>query len=163
MRTLPLALVALALAACEIEPTPGPASQPASAEPPAVAAEGGVSVQSPFVAPAPAGGTGGAFMAIVGGAEPDTLIAARYEGAERVEVHEAYETDGGLRGMREVLGIPVPAGETVQLRPGGYHVMLINLRDALVDGDTLALELEFSREGVVTVPVPVQPLSSFPR
>ena len=37
------------------------------------------------------------------------------------------------------------------------------LRDALVDGDTLALELEFSREGVVTVPVPVQPLSSFPR
>lgn len=122
-----------------------------------------VTVRDPYVTAAPEGGTGGVFLTIVGGAEADTLVGARFADAARVEVHESVDEGDGLRGMREVEGgLAVPAGTTVDLRPGGYHVMLIGLTRALAEGDTLDLGLEMARAGLVPARVPVRSLSDLP-
>ena len=122
-----------------------------------------LAVTRPFTPAAPDGGTGGVFLTIAGGPEADTLVAARYDGAARVEVHETYEAEGGMRGMREVeAGIPVPAGGDVELAPGGYHIMLIALDGATTEGDTLDLTLDFARAGAVPVRVAVVSLDQIP-
>ncbi|MEM1054817.1 MAG: copper chaperone PCu(A)C [Bacteroidota bacterium] len=159
MRFLPFLLL-VALVACETETPADTPSTDTVAEPAeATSASGEVSVRDPFVSSAPAGGTGGVFFTLVGGAEADTLLAARYPGAERVEVHETYETEDGLRGMREIAdGLAVPAGEEVGLVPGGYHVMLIRLTESLAEGDTVEVELEMAQAGTLSVQVPVLPL-----
>ena len=144
---------ALLLAACQAD---APEGNPETTlvTPPVEASA--LTVSSPFTTAAPAGGTGGVFLTLSGGPAPDTLTGARFEGAEQVEVHETYEADGGMRGMREVeTGIPVPAGGTVELAPGGYHIMLINLTGASAEGDTLALTLDFAQAGPMEVAVPI--------
>ncbi|OZC04741.1 hypothetical protein BSZ36_13895 [Rubricoccus marinus] len=144
------------MSACQTE-TPEPApSTDATPEASGAVASGSVSVSDPFVTATPAGGTGGVFMTLTGGAMPDTLVDARSTIAERVEVHETYDAGDGLRGMRLVeSGIPVGVGETVRLAPGGYHVMLLGLADELAVGDTLEMEAVFARAGAVQVRVPV--------
>ena len=165
LRSLGLAL-ALGLTACQSEAPPDASAPPAAASS-AAGARGGepggtVAVTDPFVSAAPAGGTGGVFLTLTGGAQPDTLVGVRSDVAERAEVHETYAVDG-LRGMREVGSLAVPAGATVALAPGGYHVMLLGLTEALATGDTVDVELEFARAGTVPVRVPVQGLDAMPR
>ena len=58
--------------------------------------------------------------------------------------------------MRPVADIPVPAGQTVRLRPGGLHVMLIGLTEPLRQGATVPLTLRFERAGEVTVQLEIQ-------
>jgi copper(I)-binding protein len=58
--------------------------------------------------------------------------------------------------MRQVASIDVPAGGTVSLEPGGLHIMLIDLREPLKQGETLPLTLTFAKAGKVTVQVPVK-------
>lgn len=156
---------ALVLAACQTDtPTDNPAVTDVTPPVDASATPTAVSVSDPFTAAAPAGGTGGVFLTITGGPEADTLLGASFAGAEQVEVHETYDTDGGMRGMREAeAGIPVPAAETVELAPGGYHIMLINLTEASAEGDTLDLTLEFAQAGSLEVPVPVLALDQIQR
>lgn len=155
IRPLLLALP-LALAACQTEPAEAPAADAAVAP----AASGPV-VSDAYVPAAPEDGIGGVFMTIAGGAEADTLVGARSADAERVELHETFDRGDGLRGMREVEGgVPVPAGGTAELRPGGYHVMLIGLRRGLAPGDTVALDVEFAQAGTVAVRAVVRSLDA---
>ncbi len=153
---LSLALLA-SLTACQTDAPDADALTPeATTAEASGAATGPVSVSDPFVTAAPAGGTGGVFMTLIGGADSDTLVDARSAVAERVEVHETYDAGDGMRGMRQVEnGIPVPSGETVDLAPGGYHVMLLGLADEIAVGDTLDIEAVFARAGAVQVRVPV--------
>lgn len=117
--------------------------------------------------------TGAAYMVISGGDEPDRLIGAAVPSsiAAKTEIHETVESDGSSDGMgdmeqmggmdgeamtmRPVDGIDIPAGETVRLEPGGYHIMLIDLAKPLTSGDTFELTLTFEKAGeqVVTVSV----------
>lgn len=60
---------------------------------------------------------------------------------------------GSMAGMQEVHKIDIPAGSSVQLQPGGYHVMLIDLAKPLAVGDTIELTLEFEKAGQKTVTV----------
>jgi periplasmic copper chaperone A len=105
----------------------------------------------------PAGtGTGAVFMTIANdGTEADTLLAAESAVASAVEIHETRD-EGGVMQMRQLVdGLQVPAGETVALEPGGYHIMLIGLTADLVVGETFPLTLEFAQGGSVDVEVPV--------
>lgn len=166
MLRLSLVLVpSLLLAACRTEPPPDDTdltevtpSLDTRSTPTAL------SISNPFTVAAPAGGTGGVFLTLTGGPEVDTLLGASFAGAEQVEVHETYDTDGGLRGMREAeSGLPVPAAGIVELVPGGYHIMLINLADASAEGDTLDLTLNFAQAGPQEVRVPVLGLDQIRR
>jgi periplasmic copper chaperone A len=83
----------------------------------------------------------GAFMRI-STTEDTTLVAASSPATPLVEVHE-MTMKGGVMRMRKVDAVAVPAGETVELKPGGFHVMLLDLKQPVNEGDTVALKLVF--------------------
>lgn len=83
----------------------------------------------------------GAFMQL--NASKDTkLVSASSPLTPSVEVHEMAMQDSVMR-MREVRSVDLPAGKTVELKSGGYHVMLMNLRQQVKAGDTVPLTLVF--------------------
>lgn len=86
------------------------------------------------------------------GTADHALVAAESTAAQVVELHTHSMEDGMMR-MRQVEKIPLPAGETVQLRPGGLHIMLIGLDHQLQPGETVELTLIYedgSRETLIT-------------
>lgn len=71
-----------------------------------------------------------------------TLLSASSPVAAVVEIHE-MKMDNGIMKMRAVQQIDIPSGQTVQLAPGGYHIMLMNLKSVLKPGDTVPVVLSF--------------------
>lgn len=87
----------------------------------------------------------------------DTLVGASTPVAKKVELHTHSKDSSGVMRMREVSGgIDLPKGQTVQLQPGGLHVMLFGLKKPLVVGDTFPLTLKFKQAKPHTVTVKVQ-------
>ena len=76
------------------------------------------------------------------GGEPVELVAVATEAAEQTEIHIMEYKDDRMT-MRQVAGLQVPAGEEVALKPGGAHLMLMELRRPLQDGDEVELVLRF--------------------
>ena len=104
----------------------------------------------------------GAFMTLT--SETDTrLVAAESNVAEHVEVHEMAMEDNVMK-MRQISALPLPAGKTVELKPGGYHIMFINLHQQVKDGEqvpiTLVFEGEDGQRSTLEVLAPVKPLAS---
>lgn len=97
-------------------------------------------------------GTGAVFMLLVnGGAEADRLVGGSTDVAEVVEIHETA-MEGEVMKMRMLPdGLEVPAKGEVLLEPGGFHVMLIGMKQDLKPGDRFAVDLEFEKSGTVTV------------
>ena len=83
----------------------------------------------------------GAFMQI-SAAQDTKLVSASSPVTPVVEVHEMAMQDGVMR-MRQVPSVVLPAGKTVELKPGGYHVMLLDLKQQVKVGDTVPLTLVF--------------------
>jgi copper(I)-binding protein len=81
----------------------------------------------------------GAFMQLQS-AQDAKLVAAQSPVAGVVEVHE-MAMDGGIMKMRAVPAVALPAGKAVELKPGGYHVMLMDLKGQVKDGDTVPVTL----------------------
>jgi len=113
-------------------------------------------VSNPFTRATPPGAVvAGAFMSIQNqGKEADRLVSASSPVAGVVEIHE-MTMDGGLMKMRAVKGIDLKPGATVELRPGGYHIMLEDLKRPLNDGEQIPLTLTFEKGGVLEVKVNV--------
>lgn len=104
-----------------------------------------------------AGRTSAAYMTIENTtATLDRLVAATSPAARVVELH-THIMDGGVMRMRPVTGIEVNPGEPAVLRPGGLHVMLIDLAGPLQPGQTIPLTLRFEKAGEITVQVTVRP------
>lgn len=99
---------------------------------------------------------GGAFLTIHNPNDHDhALINASADVAARVELHTHTMVDGMMQ-MRQVEGgINVPAGETVTLQPGGFHVMLMGLHAPLKEGDTFPLTLTFTGDRTTTIDVKI--------
>lgn len=119
---------------------------------------GDLTIASPFTrATPPAAPVAGGFFTVTNaGAADDTLIGALSDIAGRMEVHE-MSMDNGVMKMRELAaGLPIPAGQTVELKPGGYHIMFMDLKGPLVEGETVGVTLVFEKAGEVTVQMPVQ-------
>lgn len=120
------------------------------------AASGSMEVVEPWVR-APGGVTGGAFMLIRNGtAQADRLLSAESDAAETVEIHE-MKMENEVMMMREVEGgLEIPAGGTLELVPGGYHIMLINLKQELTPGEKVSVTLNFENSGPITVEAEVK-------
>lgn len=95
---------------------------------------------------------GGGYITITNtGTEDDTLIAASSPVAEEVQLHE-MKMEGDVMKMAELPGgIPVPAGETVTLAPGGLHLMMMGLREPLVENESVPVTLTFAKAGTVEI------------
>ncbi len=119
---------------------------------------GDIEIAAPFArATLPNQPVGGGFMTLTNsGAEADTLMAARSPAAGRVEIHE-MAMQGDVMKMRALAdGLPLPAGETVALEPGGYHIMFMDLAGPLAEGDSVEVTLTFEQAGDVTLTMPVR-------
>jgi hypothetical protein len=121
-----------------------------------------VTVSDPWIrATVPAQKTAGAFMQLRS-PKATRLVDVQTPVAGRAEVHQ-MAMEGQTMRMQKVDGIDLPAGQTVNLASGGYHVMLFDLKQQLKDGEQVPLTLTFvgadkKRENV-TVQVPVKPLT----
>ncbi len=104
----------------------------------------------------------GAFVQL---RSPDTarLVSASSPAAGRVEIHE-MSMDGGVMKMRQITGLDLPAGKTVELKPGGFHLMLMELKAPLKPGDSVPLTLIVERAGkpaeTLQLQAPVRPLGA---
>ncbi len=120
---------------------------------------GGIGVTDAWVRPTiGAGRTTAAYMTITNdGNEDDVLQSARSPKAKAVELHKTTMTADGVMQMREVKnGLPIAAGATLELAPGGTHLMVMGLDEALAGGGELPLTLEFAKSGPMEVTVPVR-------
>ncbi|QCI66379.1 DUF1775 domain-containing protein [Phreatobacter stygius] len=85
------------------------------------------------------------------GTTPDRLIGGSTSVSDRLEVHE-MSTANGVMSMRKLAeGLVIEPGKTVELRPGGYHMMFIGLHRALAEGETFKAVLTFERAGTIEV------------
>jgi periplasmic copper chaperone A len=104
----------------------------------------------------------GAFMKLTA-PKGMRLVEARSPVAGVVEIHE-MAMQGDVMRMRAVSGLDLPAGKPVELKPGGYHVMLMALKQTLNAGDTVPLTLIFEdadkRRETLELKAPVRPLTS---
>lgn len=99
-----------------------------------------------------AGGVGAGYGKITNaGAEPDVLLGGSSDAAERVEVHETTIGEDGVASMRKLDSVEIAPGKSIELKPGGMHLMLIGLKQALKEGDTLKARLNFKKAGAVDV------------
>ncbi|WP_290813860.1 DUF1775 domain-containing protein [Ferrovibrio sp.] len=122
---------------------------------PMPAKAGDITVEQPFARATPAK-VGGVFLVLKNsGGTADRLVKATSPVAGSVELH-THIKDGDAMRMRGVENVPVPANGQTALEPGGYHIMLIGLKQALKEGDSFPLTLTFEKAGSVTVIVPVQ-------
>jgi periplasmic copper chaperone A len=101
--------------------------------------------------------TGAAYLTLTGGAQPDQLVALSTPVAATAEVHQSF-TDNGVMKMRAAPSVALPPGKAVAFAPGGYHVMLMGLKQPLTAGQSFPLTLTFARAAPVTVEVRVQAL-----
>ncbi len=100
--------------------------------------------------------TGGAYLTITNtGTVPDRLLAASTPVAKEAAVHESKMVNGVMT-MRPRGPVTIAPGQSVALKPGGDHIMLMGLKKPLQPGESFPLTLEFEKAGAVTVAVPVE-------
>lgn len=93
------------------------------------------------------------------GASADHLVSVSSPAAARVETHTTSH-DGGMMRMREVKGYDVPAGGSLELRPGGSHLMFVNIKAPFKEGTSVPATLRFQKAGEVKVLFRVVPLTA---
>ena len=117
---------------------------------------GDVTIVHPWSRPAPQGQNGVIYLDIRnGGAADDRLIEVSTPLATKVEFHRSTMEDG-IHRMEKVESIVVPAGGAVELAPGGYHVMLMDLKFMLMVEETIPVTFTFERSGDITTGVAVE-------
>ncbi len=126
--------------------------KPGSPEAISVDKTGTLNVEDVWVRVAGKGRNTAMFLNILNGTEvADTLISAESDAAVLVELHETYERENDMMGMREVEYILAPSLQKVELKPRGLHVMLITLNDDLMAGDTVFAKLNFKGAGQIDI------------
>ena len=103
----------------------------------------------------PAGAVGVVYLTATDTGPPDTLFGVASPIATTASLHESF-SDSGVMKMRPVASLPIADGKPITLQPGGYHIMLMGLKQALVAGQSFPLTLNFAKAGSITVNVAVQ-------
>jgi copper(I)-binding protein len=109
----------------------------------------------------PRAAVAGGYLTIINhGAAPDRLVAVSSPQAAVGEVHEMKVEDGVMTMRPLEGGLPIPAGETVTLAPGGYHIMFMELREPFTEGGKVPVTLTFENAGTVETSLHVEPIGA---
>ena len=122
-----------------------------------------VEIEKPWMRATPPGAKVAAGYMIVRNksASPDRLVGASSPAAARVETH-VHIKDGDIMRMREVKGLDIPAKGTLELKPGGAHLMFVAPKQPLKEGDQVQVTLKFDKAGEVKAEFPVGRLAAPP-
>jgi copper(I)-binding protein len=122
-----------------------------------------VEVQQPWTREtAPGAKTAAGYMTIRNkSAQPERLVGGSSPVAAKVQTH-VHLKDGEILRMREVTGYDIPAKGSFELKPGGAHLMLVDLKRPLKGGEKVPVVLKFENAGEVKVDFEVRPLASTP-
>ena len=104
---------------------------------------------------APGQPIGGGYLKLDNKGRDDKLLSARSAVSASVEIH-SMSMEGDVMRMRQVDAIALPAGKTVELKPGGLHIMFVGLKAPLKAGDKFPMTLKFEKAGEVEVIVNVE-------
>jgi copper(I)-binding protein len=111
-------------------------------------------------ATAPGQQVAGGFMKIENkGNTGDQLLSASSPAAGEVQLHE-MAMDGNVMKMRQVKDIAIPAGGTVELKPGGYHLLFLHLNGPFTAWQTIPVKLKFAKAGELELKLPVNATST---
>ncbi|MCJ8508851.1 copper chaperone PCu(A)C [Rhizobium lemnae] len=107
----------------------------------------------------PGAKVGGGYLKITNAGADDRLVSASSDRAASVQIHE-MKMDGGIMEMRELKdGLAVPANSIVELKPGSYHLMFMNVAEPFKEGEMVKAKLVFEKAGSVDVEFAVGPAS----
>ena len=121
---------------------------------------GSVQIENAYTrATVPGQQVAGGFMKIENKGAADQLVSASSPVAGEVQLHE-MAMDGNVMKMRQVKDIAVPAGGAVELKPGGLHLMFMNIKAPLTAGETVPVKLKFAKAGEVEVKMPVNAMGA---
>ena len=121
---------------------------------------GQLKIEHPYVrATAPGQKAAGGFMKIENKGAADQLIAVSSPVAGEMQLH-TMAMDGNVMKMREVKAIDVPANGSVELKPGGLHLMFMDIKSPLKAGESVPVKLKFQKAGEVEIKVPVREMGS---
>ncbi len=124
---------------------------------------GEIMIDHPWARATPAGAkVAGGFMVLKNmGPEPDRLVSVSSDFAGKAEIHEMAVDDKGVMTMRPLAdGVDIPAGGEVELKPGSFHVMFMQITRPAVEGEKLKATLTFEKAGTVDVEFDVQAMGS---
>jgi copper(I)-binding protein len=126
---------------------------------------GALQIEAPWLRATPGGAkVGAAYLRISNtGTEPDRLIGASMPLAARGNVHEMTMQNGVMHMSAVSGGLAIAPGKSVELKPGGFHLMFLDMNGPLKQGQTVDVTLSFEKAGSVTVPFPVQGLGGAPQ
>lgn len=121
---------------------------------------GALQMEAPWLRATPGGAKVGAgYLRITNtGSETDRLTGASMPLSARGEVHEMTMQNGVMHMGPLAQGLAIAPGRTVQLKPGGFHLMFFDLKGALKQGEKVDVTLTFEKAGSVTIPFPVEGL-----
>lgn len=118
---------------------------------------GDIKIMKPWTrATPPNAKVGGGYLTIMNsGSTADRLVSATSAVAGKVEVHD-MKVENGVMKMRPLSdGLDIPAGETITLAPGGFHVMFMKLTEPFKEGEMVKATLVFEKAGSVDVMFPI--------
>jgi hypothetical protein len=121
----------------------------------AAAQEAAVEVSDAWARATPGKAKNGAIYLTLTSPVPDRLTALSTPVAAKAELHMMTMT-AGVMSMRPLGGIDLPAGQTITLKPGGAHIMLVGLTEPLRPGQSFPLTLYFDKSGATEVAVAVE-------
>lgn len=123
---------------------------------------GPLKIGHPWSRATPAGAkVGGGYLTIENtGSAPDRLVSVSVPFAGRTEIHEMAMKDGVMTMRPLDKGVEVPAGAKVEFKPGGYHIMFMELKQQLNQGEMLKGTLTFEKAGSVDVEFKVDSIAA---
>jgi copper(I)-binding protein len=125
---------------------------------------GSLQIGHPWARATPKGAAvGGGYLKITNtGTTPDKLVSGSSAVSGRFEVHE-MSMDGGVMKMRLLKdGLEIKPGETVELKPGGFHIMLLDLKEPIKEGERVKGTLVFEKAGSVDIEYATVPVGGSP-
>src|SRR3954469_2814337 len=123
---------------------------------------GDLTVTSPWTRATPGGAkiAGGYLKITNNGTAPDRFVGAKSAEADHIEIHEMSMNDGVMKMRPLPDGLEIKAGDTVDLKSGGYHLMFMDIKQPLKAGDTFKATLQFEKAGPLEVSFNVNPLGA---